>query len=358
MKIALVNDTHAGARGDNPHINDYFFKFWNGIFFPALKEYKIDRIVHLGDVVDRRKFINFAIWHKWQTEFFDRIDRDFNLPIDMLCGNHDVYYRNTNKVNALNELLGRYPNIRIFQEPEVVEYDRLPVALIPWINNGNKDQVFSFIEQCSAPIIFGHLEIAGFEMDKGNICQDGHPKEKFDKFDMVISGHFHHKSSDGTIYYLGNQYEITWADYGDNRGFHIFDTDTRSLTFIKNPHRLFHKIFYDDTTQTFEDWKAIDFTHYKNSYVKVVIQNKQNPYLFDTIMDTLYKSAPIDVSIVEDYTENKLTSDNPVNQAEDTVTIMRKCVDAMNVPVGVDPDKLKSILQELYNEALNEMTAQ
>lgn len=358
MKLAILNDTHIGARGDNPHINDYFFRFINGVFFPALKDHNIDRIVHLGDVVDRRKFINFAIWYKWQTEFFDRIESEFNLPIDMLCGNHDVYYRNTNKVNALSELLGRYPNIKIYQEPEVVEYDGLPVALVPWINNGNKESVFKFLSTCTAPIIFGHLEIAGFEMDRGNVCQEGHPRELFDRYDMVISGHFHHKSSDGTIHYLGNQYEMTWADYNDTRGFHIFDTATRELTFVPNPYKLFFKLVYDDSVQNYEYWKSQDLSKYTNSYVKVVTTKKQNPYLFDTVMDTLYKVAPIDVTIVEDYTENKLESTSQVDQAEDTITIIRKCIDSMTIPDAIDPDRLKAMLQELYNEALTEMSSQ
>lgn len=357
MKIAIVNDTHAGARGDNPHINDFFFKFWDTIFFPALKEHKVDRIVHLGDVVDRRKFINFAIWHKWKTDFFDRLHH-MKMPIDMLCGNHDVYYRNTNKVNALDELLGMYPNIRIFQEAQDMTYDNLLVALVPWINTENRDTTFEFLKNTTAQVVFGHLEISGFEMDRGNVCLDGHPREIFARFDVVLSGHFHHKSSDGTIYYLGNQYPFTWADYGDARGFHIFDTDTRTLTFIENPYKLFYKLNYNDDIQNFEFWKNQNFQQYTNTYVKVVVLKKQNPYLFDTVMDTLYKAAPLDVTVVEDYTDNTLDAAHGVDQAEDTITIIRKCVDAMQIPANVDADRLKAMLQELYTDALNEMAAQ
>jgi len=357
MRLALISDTHAGARGDNPQINDFFFRFWDNIFFPALEKHRVDKIVHLGDVVDRRKFINFAIWHKWQTDFFDKLDM-MGMPVDMLCGNHDVYYRNTNKVNALSELLGRYPNIRIFQEAETVNYGGLDVALVPWINSGNYDSTIQFLKDTPALTVFGHLEIAGFEMDRGNVCMDGHPRSIFDRFDLVLSGHFHHKSSDGVIYYLGNQYEITWADYKDQRGFHIFDTETKQLTFIENPYRLFYKLDYDDSIQNYEFWKNQDFVPYVNSYVKVVVIRKQNPYLFDTVMDRLYKIGPLDVTIVEDYTENKLDSITTINQAEDTVTIIRKCVDAMQLPGNVDADKLKSMLQDLYTEAMNEMAAQ
>jgi DNA repair exonuclease SbcCD nuclease subunit len=358
MKLAIISDTHAGARSDNPHINDYFFRFWDNIFFPALRAHKIDRVVHLGDVVDRRKFINFAIWNKWTTSFFDRLNDEFHMPMDMLTGNHDVYYRNTNDVNALDELLGKYENIRIFREVTDMDYDGLTVALIPWINSGNYESSLEYIKHTKAPVVFGHLEISGFEMDPGNICLGGLHRSLFERFDMVLTGHFHHKSSDGCIYYLGNQYEMTWADYGDVRGFHIFDTDTRTLTFIENPYKMFHKFTYDDRIQTFEFWKQQDFSHYQNSYVKVVVAHKQNPYLFDTVIDSLHKATPVDVTIVEDYTEQALGgSHDSVDQAEDTITIVRKCVDTMKLPSGVDSDKLKGLLQELYIEALSTETA-
>jgi hypothetical protein len=40
LKIALVTDTHFGARNDNQNVNDYFYKFYDNIFFPELE--KID----------------------------------------------------------------------------------------------------------------------------------------------------------------------------------------------------------------------------------------------------------------------------------------------------------------------------
>jgi len=357
MKLALINDTHAGARGDNAHINDFFFKFWDNIFFPALEHHKVDRVIHLGDVVDRRKFINFAIWNTWKTKFFDRLMLD-GMPIDLLTGNHDCYYRNTNEVNALDELIGMYPNVRIFRESQDMQYGSLLVALVPWINTGNFETSMQYLKSTTAPVILGHLEISGFEMDRGNVCHTGLNKANFDRFDMVLSGHFHHKSNDGVIFYLGNQYEITWADYNDPRGFHILDTETRELTFVENPYKLFHRIVYDDSVQTFELWKQHNFQRYQNAYVKVVVVRKQNPYLFDCVMDTLYKINPIDVTVVEDYTDAQgdEASNNVVNQAEDTVTIMRKCVDGMTLPSTISADKLKSILQELYVEAVNTET--
>ena len=351
MKIALINDTHAGARGDNPLFNEYFFKFWEGTFFPYLKENNIKHICHLGDVVDRRKFINFVTLNSWRKRFFDVLERE-GITMDVIVGNHDVTYKNTNEINAMNELFDRYTNINVYTEPKQIQYDGLNVALVPWINSGNYEQTLEFLQNTNSEVCFGHFEIDGFEMDRGNICHTGLDKKLFDRFDLVLSGHFHHKSTDGNIYYLGNQYQITWADWGDERGFHVFDTETREITFVKNPHDMFHKITYDDTTRDFEFWNKIDFDFWKDCYVKIVVLNKQNPYLFDNVIDKLYKAGAADIAVVEDFSYNSVELDEDmVNQAEDTMTILNKYIDGLTL--NVEPVKLKNIMKELYVESLN-----
>jgi hypothetical protein len=197
----------------------------------------------------------------------------------------------------------------------------------------------------------GHFEIAGFEMDKGNIAHEGLDRKTFNRFDMVLSGHFHHKSTDGTITYLGNQYEITWIDYGDQRGFHIFDTDKRDLTFVANPYKMFHKIIYDDSQQDFAFWNAYDFDQYANTFVKVIVVNKQNAYMFDTVMDNLHKAGVADVAVVEDFTDTIIDDGDLVDQAEDTMTILSKYIDGL--ATNVDSTKLKGLMRELYVESLN-----
>lgn len=351
MKISIISDTHAGARGDNPLFNEYFFKFWENTFFPYLKENNITQICHLGDVVDRRKFINFVTLSSWRHRFFDVLKRE-DISMDVIVGNHDVTYKNTNEINAMHELFDHYDNINVLIEPRDVIYDGLSVAMVPWINASNYEQSLEFLKTTKSEIVFGHFEIAGFEMDRGNICHTGMNKNTFDRFDMVLSGHFHHKSTNDNISYLGNQYEITWADYNDQRGFHVFDTETRELTFIPNPYKMFHRISYDDTIQDFEFWKEYDYNELKDSYLKVVVVNKQNPYLFDNVIDNLYRASVADIAIVEDFTDTSLEVDEDIiNQAEDTITILNTYIDSLTL--NVEPVKLKNIMRELYVESLN-----
>jgi hypothetical protein len=176
----------------------------------------------------------------------------------------------------------------------------------------------------------------------------------FNKFDLVFSGHYHHKSSSGNIHYLGNPYELTWSDYNDSRGFHIFDTDTREFEFIKNPNSIFYKINYDDTIpDAMKDYTNLDLSSYKDTFVKVIVVNKTNPFLFDMFMSNLYKSSPIDVSIVEDNLDLTEGLENDIiSEAEDTLTILNRYVDNVQAD-GIDNSKLKSILKSVYVEALD-----
>lgn len=349
MRIAIINDTHAGARGDSLIFNEFFFKFWEDVFFPYLEKNNIKQVCHLGDLVDRRKFINYVILNSWRKRFFDRLQSN-NIQMDIIVGNHDVTYKNTNEINAMEELFNHYDNINVYTEPLEKEYDSLNVALVPWINSGNYQKSIEFLNDSKAEVVFGHFEISGFEMDRGNICHDGLNSKLFERFDLVLSGHFHHKSSQGNISYLGNQYQMTWMDYGDQKGFHVFDTETRELTFIPNPYSIFHKISYDDTIQDLDYWKNYCYEYLKDSYIKIIVVNKKNPYLFDTMMDNLYRVGAVDISIVEDLSDVD-TPDDVIDEAEDTITILNKYIDGLTLPVK--SDKLKGLLKQLYVESLH-----
>ena len=274
-----------------------------------------------------------------------------------MVGNHDVAYKNTLEVNSPNLLLKGYDNIKIYDEFETVDFDGIKVDVVPWICDENEADIFAKIKDSKAQICFGHFEISGFEMDKGNVCDVGIDKQALSKYDIVLTGHFHHKSNDGNITYVGTPYEMTWADFNDTKGFHIFDTDTRELEFVKNPFSMFHKIPYDDGQSDFESWKQYDFGSLKDTYIKVVVLNKQNPYLFDHVIDNFYKAGVADLAIVEDFSDVLINDDQElIDQAEDTMTILSKYID--NLPLDVEPEKLKSIMRELYIEAINTEVAE
>jgi len=350
MKIAILGDTHFGARGDSLDFHRYFKRFYDEVFFPYLTENNINTVFQMGDLFDRRKFINFNSLYLARKYFFD-VCKTNNITVHTLIGNHDIAFKNTLEVNSPSLVIGDYDNVIVYENFDTIDFDGLPVDIVPWLCDDNEHEIFKKIKSSKSEICFGHFEIAGFEMDKGNVCEIGIDKKDLNKYDIVLSGHFHHKSSDGNITYVGTPYEMTWSDYNDPKGFHIFDTATRKMEFVKNNFTMFNKVVYDDTEQDFESWKAFDFESLKETYVKVVVLNKQNAYLFDHVVDGFYKAGVSDISIVEDFTDTTLVDDDIVDQAEDTMTILSKYIDALQLEV--DSDKLKTMMRELYVEALN-----
>lgn len=356
MKLCILGDTHFGARGDNLDFHTYFQKFYDTVFFPYLKENNIDTVFQMGDLFDRRKFINFNSLYLAKKYFFDKL-KENNIKFYALLGNHDVSFRNTLEVNSPELLLREYDNIKLFRNFETVDFDGIKIDVVPWLCKENEEEIFNAIENSTSQICLGHFELKGFEMHKGAICDHGMEKEKLSRYDVVLSGHFHHKSSSDNITYVGVPYEMTWSDYNDPKGLHIFDTDTRELEFVKNPHNMFHKIFYDDDKMKYEEWKNFDYNVYKNCYLKIVVLNKQQPYLLEHILDNLYKTGCADISIVENFSELNLEADQEIiDQAEDTMTILGKYIDGLTL--DIKNDKLKELMRELYVEALNSEIAE
>jgi hypothetical protein len=189
-------------------------------------------------------------------------------------------------------------------------------------------------------------------MYRGLQSQEGLSRGLFNKFEYTFSGHYHHKSSSNGIHYLGNPYELTWQDFNDPRGFHILDLADRSLAFYPNPNVMFHRILYDDSRGLIEGLHS-GYEYLKDRYVKVVVINKTNPYLFDRFMDAIYSVEPADVKIVEDFSDTaEGLDDEIINQAEDTLTILNKYVDGLS-ETSLDTNRLKNILRELYVESVN-----
>lgn len=348
MKIALVTDTHFGARGDHLAFDKKFAKFYDDTFFPTLIEREIKNVIHLGDMFDRRKYINYLTLRNCRKYFFDPM-LHLGIKLDVIVGNHDVFYKNTNDINSPGLLLQQYSNISAYDRPVELTYAGLDILMLPWICADNYEESMAIIKDTSATVCLGHLELAGFQMYKGQVNDHGFDSKIFSRFDLVCSGHFHHRSNNGNIFYLGNPYELTWADYQDPRGFHIFDTETRELEFIENPNKMFYKIFFNDQYQAgaYDEYQQL-----KDCFVKVIVQTKENQVNFDMLIDRLEKAGPADLQVVDDHLNMDLEdNDDILESAEDTLTLLSKFCE--QIDTKADKKKLDLLLRELYSEAIN-----
>ena len=342
MKVAIITDQHFGARKNSKLFHDYFLKFYNEVFFPRLEEEGVTTVVDMGDTFDSRKGIDFSALSWAKNNYYDRL-RDMGVTVHTIVGNHTAYYKNTNEVNAVDLLLREYDNVKVYSKCEEVLLDKLKVLFIPWINAENYQSTVESVKVSTSVCAMGHLELNGFRAHRGHIMEEGLACDLFEKFNKVFSGHFHTRSDDGRIFYLGNPYEMFWNDANDKRGFTIFDTDTLKWEYVNNPNRMFYNIYYEDT-----NYQTFDTREYENKIVKVIVRKKTDLKKFEKFIDKLYASGVFELKVVENF-QFQESEEFEAFESEDTLSILNRYIEESEI--NLEKSTIQRIVQEVYQEA-------
>jgi DNA repair exonuclease SbcCD nuclease subunit len=352
MKIAIISDTHFGVRNDSPVFLNYILDYFEKIFFPYLVENNIKNVIHMGDVFDRRKYINFNTLAQVKKRFISKF-KEHDITMHVTLGNHDVFFRNSNEINSVKELFSDgYDNIKIYENPSEIVFDGMCIGIVPWITTDNFDECINFINNNTCSILCGHFEINGFEVISGIRHEGGVESFLFNNYEKVFSGHFHLRQTHKNIHYLGTQYQMSFGDVGSKKGFSVFDTNTREIEFIENKNNLFYTLRYDDSSEDYlKALKKVKYEKYINSFIKIIVINKKNPKLFDNLVDSLNSVGILGMTIVEDSSISSKLDDSEVDVSEDTITIISKEIDSMEDIK--DKNKLKLIIKDLYMESLS-----
>jgi hypothetical protein len=89
---------------------------------------------------------------------------------------------------------------------------------------------------------------------------------------------------------------------------------------------------------------------YKDKYIKIVVDEKKDYQMFETLVDRLYNVGVHDVKIVE----NLVGEDNKEDiemSAKDTLTLLNEYID--EVEMSVSKSDLKNLMRSLYIESCN-----
>jgi predicted phosphodiesterase len=340
MLVAIITDTHWCARKSSKLFQDHFELFYKNIFFPTLEYYNVNTVIHMGDAFDSRKSIDFSGLEWTRRVVLEPLS---NYDVHMITGNHDCYLKNSNSINSPELLLQDYKNIKTYSDPTEIKIGNLDLLLIPWINGENEEKTLKMIQNSKCKVAAGHLELNGFPPYKGHIMEDGRNPNIFHNFKKVFSGHYHTRSSNDNIHYLGNPYEIYWNDVYDERGFTIFDTETLDHYFIDNPHNIFEIVYYG------EDTTPIKRYNYQNKIVKVIVRKKDNQLDFEKFLDKLYSQNPAEIKIVENFQLQQLESFESL-ETEDTFSLLKRYVDESEC--DLNKSTITNIFEEVYKEAL------
>ncbi|BCV01245.1 MAG: hypothetical protein CM15mV41_0560 [Caudoviricetes sp.] len=122
---------------------------------------------------------------------------------------------------------------------------------------------------------------------------NGMDPSTFNKFKKVFSGHYHMKSNNDNIHYLGNPINFIGMTT-EVKGFHVFDTETLKTTFYRNPFDTFHKLYYNGGVSI----PSAD--EIKGSFVKLIVEDKGDYAKFDYAVRQLQDIGLADLKIIED----------------------------------------------------------
>jgi DNA repair exonuclease SbcCD nuclease subunit len=340
MKVAIITDTHYGCRKGSKLFHDYFEQFYINVFFPTLEKEGITTVIHMGDAFDSRKSIDYQSLEWAKRVVFEPLKK---YDVHMIVGNHDCYYKNTNNINSPSLLLKSFDNIKTYDKATKINIDGLDILLLPWINQENEKETTKLIKNTTCRCVMGHLELNGFRAHKGHVMEDGMESKLFEKFYRVFSGHYHTRSDDGKIFYLGNPYEIYWNDVNDARGFTIFDTETLEHVPVDNPYRMFYNIYYEDTPhQTF------DAREYENKIVRVIVRKKTSQKNFEKFIDKLYSSNVSELKVVENF-QIQESEEFEAFESENTISILDRYITESEI--NLDKSVVQRLIREIYQEA-------
>ena len=340
MKVAIITDTHYNFKKGNKVFHDYFEMFYKNIFFPTLEVRNINTVIHLGDVFDSRKSTDY-----WSIEWARRVIFDplKKYNVHAIVGNHDIFYKNTNYINSPHLLLKDYSNIKVYSKPEEVILGDLKTLFIPWISTDQEQETLDIIESTPCKVAMGHLELGGFKVLKDYVQEETKFDKKFRKFEKVFSGHYHTRSDDGKVFYIGNPYQMFWSDYKDERGFIIFDTETLDIEYIDNPYEIFKIIYYD------EDKLPNDLSRYKNCIVKLVVKNRTDRNKYEKFFDELSKENPYELKVIENVVLKEVFDSEEFLTTEDTLSLLKKYVDESEIQLN--KKKIKNLISTIYQDS-------
>lgn len=345
MKYAIIADTHLGVRNDNQHFLDSSVRFHEKLLFPAIKEHKIDAVLHCGDLVDRKRGISYVVAETLRKRIIEPL-ASLEVPVIVACGNHDAPFdKHSTATNALNELIGdRYPTFTVHNEPTIWKGWGHPLMVIPWICASNYNKSMETMEKIDRhTVLFGHLELNGFKMYKTTPeCSHGLDAKILKNAKRVFSGHFHTPSDVGDVHYVGAPYEMNWHDYNDWRGFLIYDTDKNEITRIQNTDTMFAEIEYVDVVP-----KSFNC---QGKIVKVIVNKRDDIKKYDKFMLKLNEAGPLEI-IVKDETMkplNEAIKTVDVTSSGDILSTIKNVVEEVD---GVDKVSLLAFMNELYKEA-------
>lgn len=340
MKTLVMGDFHLGITLNEDLLNMQCDAF-NFAIEKAI-ELKVDAIIQLGDIFDKRQNIDFKTLSIIR-KVFQKL-KDTKIPFIYVAGNHDFYYKNNNDLNSFRLLFEDNDNWKMVIDEAYVS-EKMNCMFVPWINKENEKKLLSSIKGNKTDIILGHFPINGFEMVRGFTENHGIDPKLF-KAKLTMSGHFHLRNENKKIVYAGSLTELNWNDYDDVKGIYILDMNKAKYEFIPHHLTLFKKIFIDD--ENFD----IDVKEYNNKRVKLYVSIESSLKIEKLIAKLDEVSSKLEV--IDNYTILKNMDASLETTSEDTKDIFKEYMETLTL-TDEQNKGVEKMFSDIYSSSLAEM---
>ena len=264
----IISDTHLGIRNGSVEWIEIMKNYFHDFFIPLLKKEKKsgDFVIHCGDVFDSRHSLNLLVMNECMN-IFEEISKI--MPVVIILGNHDIFRKNTNDVNSV-KVLKWIPNIKIIEEPEIIEVHGKKLLFMPW-RATHQDEV-SCVKDNPADFLFCHTEAKGLKFNKGTTIETGIELSDLKSFRKVYAGHIHYAQHSGNFRMLGCPYPLTRSDINNDKGIWVFDIENETEQFFVNDYSpKFVRYTFERILEMEEDVVKKIF---KNNFVDILVDPK------------------------------------------------------------------------------------
>lgn len=231
-KLMICGDTHFGELSNSEKYNKQLVEFFSWCVDIA-KQQNIDTFIHMGDYYHSRNSINVETIN-YGIDGAQVLNSHFSRDkLFVITGNHDIYYKDTLKINSLR-IIEPYVSIVDALECPIDIDDK--ILMTPWICTPQQwDELVEEYQEVSHHVkyLFGHFEFNGFTVSEGHVMDHGHSAKELNQYTKVFSGHFHSKQEQGNVLYVGTPIATTFAEANEPHGIHILDTDTGEIEFVE-----------------------------------------------------------------------------------------------------------------------------
>lgn len=274
MKVLLVGDAH--FRLDLPygsHFEDGRRGEWSEVKQTVIKAANdCDTIVFLGDVLDKRHNHSSVL-----SELTDFLKTFGDKEIHIISGNHEKF---EGSKTALDFLKGINPKWHVYTEPHLVKMPGVNFAMLPYMTNAElgastneegRDMVMSFLRKHEADVMVHHHTMSATKTLGGvtdlfnEVILNKDELRKMYK--LVVGGHIHEPSDDGTVYVAGSLFTASAGEH--TRRVLKLDVDTMEVESIPLPVRPIYDVrVREQNNMTFAKIP-------KNAIVKTVVTARE-----------------------------------------------------------------------------------